>query len=72
MMHTDPEKSSISSAKAIANDPKVRKALDGLANGSIDPTAPCDAMYQPWTEDEKRRLEKALREIFPERFDRIT
>jgi len=72
LTHTDLRKRSLSSSEAIADDPKVREALEGLANGSIDPTAPCDAMYQPWTEDEKRRLEKALREIFPERFDRIT
>lgn len=50
--------------EAAANDGEVKKIMDDIANGSAIANAPCDAMYTPWSEEEKSKLNSAIAKIF--------
>ncbi|BAU39131.1 hypothetical protein APT_02049 [Acetobacter pasteurianus NBRC 101655] len=56
-------------SEAVANDLNVSSAVGKLSTGEHVPTAPCDAMYSSWSDEDKEKMQAALREIFPEKFN---
>jgi hypothetical protein len=49
---------------AAANDDEVKKVADAIANGEIIASAPCDAMYNSWSDDDIEKLSSVLDEIY--------
>jgi hypothetical protein len=47
-----------------ANDAMRKEVSEKIASGELTPEAPCDAMHNEWTEDQKARLDSALASIF--------
>jgi hypothetical protein len=49
---------------AAANDDEVKKVADAIANGQTVASAPCDAMYNSWSDDDIEKLSSVLDEIY--------
>ena len=47
-------------------DPELSKALSDVVSGKQSLIAPCDAMYSPWTSDEKRMFSRAISKVVQE------
>lgn len=47
-----------------ANDAEARALQAKLASGALSPEAPCDGMYDQWTDEQKGKLVTALGEAF--------
>lgn len=50
--------------EAAQHDVRVTEICESIANGQVSPTAPCDAMYNHASSEEKRRLVATLDKIF--------
>lgn len=50
--------------EAALTDVRVGEMCDAIAHGQIAPMAPCDAMYNRATDEEKRQIKEALDSIF--------
>ncbi len=55
-------KAGISVEQAATGDPAVREVLDRIASGKLVAGAPFESMYEPWSEEDVRRLDAALNE----------
>lgn len=64
VMFTANSQQPVTVQEAAANDPRVAKIVDAIAQGSVSLKAPCDAMYNQPTHADKKRLDAALDEIF--------
>lgn len=53
--------------KAAANDPIVQSVVDKIASGHVSVSAPCAAMHQEWSDEDKSRLSAVLDDIFSRR-----
>lgn len=49
--------------EAVNTDRAVKQACDEIAQGSAIACAPCDAMYEPWTADEKRLFSRVIAKV---------
>jgi len=51
-------------ADVAANDAGLRDVQNKIASGQLSPTAPCDGMHSEWTDEQKRKLDSALGQVF--------
>lgn len=49
--------------EAKKNDPRVAAFAESVASGQVSLSAPCDAMYNTPTADDKEKLKSALDKI---------
>jgi hypothetical protein len=47
-------------AEAIGNNPELKDLLDRVVSGETSLVSPCDGMYVPWTDDEKRQFSRVI------------
>lgn len=67
VMRTDGKPVAVMPIKdAAANDPELAKALNEVLSGKQALVAPCEAMYKPWTTDEKRMFGRAVAKVVKE------
>lgn len=57
-------RTSIKIDEAAANDTRVADLIKDIATGSVTATAPCDSMYNKWSDADKQRLRGTLDAIF--------
>jgi len=55
----------ISVGEAAKNDESMKTILEKIASGEIRAAAPCDAVFNVWSDDEKKKLIQAMEKIFP-------
>lgn len=64
VMYTANSQKQLPVNEAAVNDVRVAEICESIANGQLSPTAPCDAMYNRASTEEKRRLAATLDKIF--------
>lgn len=63
VMRTDGKSVVVPIRDAAANDPEVAKVIGGVMSGEHPLVAPCESMYKPWTQDEKRLFGRAISKV---------
>lgn len=66
VMRTDGRQLAYPVRDVADTDSEVAKALSEIVSGKESLVAPCDAMYQPWTEDDKRLFSRAISKVVQE------
>jgi hypothetical protein len=46
--------------EAIKDNPELKALFDRVLSGETSLVSPCDGMYVPWTEDEKRQFSRVI------------